>query len=72
MMLKSGKVVRNSADIAYHSQQAWVLNATVKENILLGREFDEELFEKALDAACLAADIGNTYINFTYFTVLCY
>lgn len=27
---------------AYVAQQAWILNATLRDNILFGKEFDEE------------------------------
>lgn len=29
---------------AYVAQQAWILNATLRDNILFGKEFDEERF----------------------------
>jgi ABC-type multidrug transport system fused ATPase/permease subunit len=54
----SGAVTRLSADIAYHSQQPWILNATVRDNILFGRDFDEALFAAAIEGSCLAADLA--------------
>lgn len=32
--------------IAYVPQQAWMQNATLKNNILFGRDFKEDLYEK--------------------------
>ena len=58
IQLKQGSVIRGSERMAYHSQQAWILNATVKDNILLGLPYDEAQLNKAIDAACLAADIA--------------
>jgi ABC-type multidrug transport system fused ATPase/permease subunit len=60
MQLKSGsgRVCRYSDNIAYHSQQPWILNATVRDNILFGREFDQDLFAAAVEGACLAADLA--------------
>lgn len=57
--LKKGSVYRGSDDVAYHCQQPWILNATLKENILFGLPFEEERFENAIDAACLHADIAS-------------
>lgn len=52
----SGNVkVRGS--IAYLSQAAWIFNGTVKENILFGKPYDEDLFSRVVFAACLEADI---------------
>lgn len=31
-----------SGTFAYVAQQAWILNATLRDNILFGKEFDEE------------------------------
>jgi ABC-type multidrug transport system fused ATPase/permease subunit len=44
--------------IAYHQQTPWILNASVKENILFGREYDEERFNATIEAACLGPDIA--------------
>jgi len=44
--------------VAYHSQTPWILNATVKENIIFGGTYDEERFRKALECSCLAPDIA--------------
>ena len=44
--------------IAYAAQQAWVQNATLKNNILFHSDFEEEKYEKVLDNCCLRADIA--------------
>ena len=51
-----GAVVLNGS-VAYVSQSAFVLNATVWENITFGLEYDEERFERAVSLSCLKADI---------------
>lgn len=33
-----------SGTFAYVAQQAWILNATLRDNILFGKEYDEERF----------------------------
>jgi ABC-type multidrug transport system fused ATPase/permease subunit len=54
--LKSG-TVQLSGSIAYCDQRPWILNATVKENILFGLDYDETLFQLAVHASSLEDDI---------------
>ncbi|XP_017668902.1 PREDICTED: multidrug resistance-associated protein 6-like isoform X1 [Lepidothrix coronata] len=42
---------------AYVPQQAWVLNATVEDNILFGKEMDETWFNRVIDACALHPDL---------------
>jgi ABC-type multidrug transport system fused ATPase/permease subunit len=44
---------------AYLSQTRWLLGSSVKENITLGKEVDEELMAEALKASALAMDVKN-------------
>ena len=48
-------VVRGN--IAYCCQQAWILNATVKENILFGKPFNETKYHHALEASAFVQDL---------------
>jgi ATP-binding cassette, subfamily C (CFTR/MRP), member 1 len=57
LSLTSG-TVHMAGTLAYHAQQPWILNATVKDNILLGSPYDEKRFEETIRASCLAADIA--------------
>lgn len=43
--------------VAYVSQQAWIQNATVRENILFSRAFDSNRYENVLDACALRQDL---------------
>ncbi|KAM9997771.1 hypothetical protein ACTFIY_007409 [Dictyostelium cf. discoideum] len=43
--------------IAYVPQQAWIINATLKENIIFGKELDEEKYQKVLEVCALKRDI---------------
>ena len=36
-----------SGTFAYVAQQAWILNATLRDNILFGKEFDEDILLRA-------------------------
>lgn len=50
--------------IAYVPQTSWILNATLKENILFGKEFDQDLYERVIDACALKPDFGNSMKGF--------
>ena len=43
---------------AYAPQEAWVLNATLRDNILLRRGVDEKRYSDVLDACCLRPDLA--------------
>ena len=43
--------------VAYVPQQAWMQNATVKENILFGKVFNSNTYEKVIDACALRSDL---------------
>ncbi|GAB9468896.1 Abc transporter c family member 2 [Globisporangium polare] len=43
--------------ISYVSQESWIRNASVKENILFEAPFNQELYEQVLEAAQLAMDL---------------
>ncbi|XP_077338862.1 ATP-binding cassette sub-family C member 5-like isoform X2 [Lithobates pipiens] len=46
-----------SGRIAYAAQQAWIFNASMRENILFGEDYEEEKYKKTLEACCLYPDI---------------
>ena len=43
--------------VAYHAQVPWILNASVRDNIVFGKEFDEEKFRMVVEASCLGPDL---------------
>ncbi|GAB6029961.1 hypothetical protein CHUAL_005656 [Chamberlinius hualienensis] len=43
--------------VAYAAQQAWIQNATVKENILFGKEVDDHLYDQCIHACALKSDL---------------
>ena len=43
--------------MAYVPQQAWIQNATVKDNILFGKAIDETLYSKTLHDCALEQDL---------------
>ena len=61
--------ITTEGTIAMASQQAWIRNATIKENILFGTPYDAIAYDRAIDACCLAEDFfvltfgDDTYIG---------
>lgn len=57
MTLLEGKVAV-SGGFAYVSQQAWILNDSLKENILFGNKYNPDKYGAVLEACCLLPDIA--------------
>ncbi|KAJ1882836.1 hypothetical protein LPJ57_000651 [Coemansia sp. RSA 486] len=56
MIRSAGRaVVRGS--VAYVPQQPWIMNATVRDNILFGYRFDQEFYDRVIDACALRPDL---------------
>lgn len=45
-------------NVAYVAQQAWVMNASVKENILFGHRYDPLFYDKTVKACALLEDFA--------------
>ncbi len=43
--------------VAYVPQQAWIQNATLKDNILFGREAKDSWYQKVVEACALLPDL---------------
>ena len=56
MRKTNGEIVMG-ASRAFCPQYAWIQNATVKENILFGRDYDRDWYEKVIDACALRPDL---------------
>uniref|UniRef100_A0AAY4DK72 ATP-binding cassette sub-family C member 5 n=1 Tax=Denticeps clupeoides TaxID=299321 RepID=A0AAY4DK72_9TELE len=57
MTLVEGSVAV-SGGFAYVAQQAWIFNDSLRENILFGKEFNEEKYRAVVEACCLNPDIA--------------
>ncbi|KAG0665915.1 ATP-binding cassette glutathione S-conjugate transporter ycf1 [Maudiozyma exigua] len=44
--------------VAYVSQVPWIMNGTVKDNILFGHKYDKEFYEKTIKACALTIDLA--------------
>lgn len=54
--VKGEVVLRGS--VAYVPQQPWVMNATLRDNILFGHRWDAEFYDRVLEACSLKSDIA--------------
>ncbi len=41
------------------SQQAWIFNDTVKENVLFGLKYDAARYKRVVEACCLGPDLDS-------------
>nr|QBP17584.1 ABCC1-X8-like protein [Brachionus rotundiformis]QNH67883.1 ATP-binding cassette transporter subfamily C member 1 X8 [Brachionus rotundiformis] len=55
--INEGKINVNGS-VAYVPQQAWIQNATIRENILFGREYDSDLYKQIVSACSLETDFS--------------
>jgi ABC-type multidrug transport system fused ATPase/permease subunit len=55
--LMSGSVQCSAKSIAYHQQQPWIINDTMKANIIFGKPYNKEKLQHAIKAACLEPDL---------------
>ncbi|BGP49528.1 hypothetical protein JCM10450v2_005420 [Rhodotorula kratochvilovae] len=56
-MRRTRGTVAFGGSIAYCAQQAWIMNTTVRGNILFGRPFDEKRYWEVVRAASLLTDL---------------
>jgi ATP-binding cassette subfamily C (CFTR/MRP) protein 1 len=49
--------VQVAGRIAYVGQQAWIMNATLRDNILFSKPYDRNLYERTITACGLKPDI---------------
>ncbi|KAG0032210.1 hypothetical protein BGZ81_011465 [Podila clonocystis] len=56
-MYKRQGSVKIYGRIAYAPQQTWIINATLKDNIVFGLEFDQEKYDRIVYASGLRPDI---------------
>ncbi|KAF1329536.1 Abc transporter c family member 2, partial [Globisporangium splendens] len=56
MIVVDGNVAIDG-EISYVSQESWIRNSSVKDNILFESEFDADRYEKVLEATQLALDL---------------
>ncbi|KAK9489413.1 P-loop containing nucleoside triphosphate hydrolase protein [Lipomyces doorenjongii] len=57
-LYRESGIVTVRGHVAYCSQVPWITNATVKENILFGKRFHADFYEKTVRACALVEDFG--------------
>ncbi|SPO01024.1 probable multidrug resistance protein [Cephalotrichum gorgonifer] len=57
-LYKCDGVVEVHGSVAYVSQQSWILNATVKDNITFGYKYDSHFYELTVKACALLDDFA--------------
>ncbi|KAH8897439.1 P-loop containing nucleoside triphosphate hydrolase protein [Thozetella sp. PMI_491] len=53
-----GGMVQASGRLAYSSQRPFLINGSIRENILFGLPFDALWYQKVLDSVCLSPDLA--------------
>ena len=56
-MVKVNGNLSIDGSIAYVPQQAWMQNASVKDNVLFGKHMDEKFYNNVIDACALKSDL---------------
>ncbi|KAJ2795671.1 hypothetical protein H4R21_005018, partial [Coemansia helicoidea] len=56
-MTKCSGTVDVRGSIAYVPQQPWIMNATLRDNILFGHRFDQAFYDRVVDACALRQDL---------------
>lgn len=65
--------------MAYVPQQAWMQNATLRDNITFGKPFNARVYQKVIEASALKTDLEilpggdmteiGERVRFSYFTI---
>jgi ATP-binding cassette, subfamily C (CFTR/MRP), member 1 len=53
----ASSTLKTSGPLFLVTQDAFILNTTLRENILFGRAMDRALYDRVLDACCLQTDL---------------
>lgn len=56
-MRRTGGDVTLNGSISYAAQSAWIQGASIRDNILFGRPYEEERYWKVIEDAALAPDL---------------
>jgi ABC-type multidrug transport system fused ATPase/permease subunit len=56
-----GSIKRHTESVAYVAQSAWIMDGTLKENILMGNSFDQTRYNEVIDACGLRPDLERFY-----------
>ncbi|KAL7548136.1 hypothetical protein ACHAWF_011427 [Thalassiosira exigua] len=57
--VSKGNVARKYSSLSYAVQVPWIMDASIRENIVMGLPFDEKKYHEVVNACGLAADISS-------------
>lgn len=57
--ITSGSIDRQARSLRYASQDPWIMDGSIRDNILMGLEYDAEWYEQVIDACALRQDLLN-------------
>jgi ATP-binding cassette, subfamily C (CFTR/MRP), member 4 len=58
----TGSICNESRAIGYAAQEAWIMDGTIRENIIMGFAFDQEWYDVVVDACALRHDLAQ-FVN---------
>lgn len=56
LVAQKGTIERNNKSIAFAPQDPWIMNGSIRENILMGLPFDDIFYEKVVKSCGLDVD----------------
>ncbi|CAJ1947895.1 unnamed protein product [Cylindrotheca closterium] len=57
LYLQSGSIERNFSSLAYTAQDPWIMNGSIRDNIVMGKKWDKDWYQKVVDACGLRQDL---------------
>ena len=55
--LRSGSIERNYTSLAYAAQDPWIMNGSIRDNIVMGKKWDTDWYQQVVDACGLRQDL---------------
>jgi ATP-binding cassette subfamily C (CFTR/MRP) protein 4 len=55
--LRSGSMERNYSSLAYTAQDPWIMNGSIRDNIVMGKKWDKDWYQQVVDACGLRQDL---------------
>ncbi|KAG7359041.1 multidrug ABC transporter permease/ATPase [Nitzschia inconspicua] len=57
MTIGHGSIDRNYSSLSYAEQEPWIMNGTIRENIVMGEKFEQSRYDKIIFACGLEPDL---------------
>jgi ATP-binding cassette subfamily C (CFTR/MRP) protein 4 len=56
--VSSGSMIRHYRSLAYAAQDPWIMDGTIRDNILMGLDYQPDWYDHVVRACCLLPDFG--------------